>query len=199
MEKYTRIFDILYKYKDFMSDDDYLNINNDIKSLYELARKNTQVTQPRRQIGCHCFAESHVCYQGIDALLTCRKFYQFISLNPIIELLYRDAPVELTREPIYDQENFRVNQVMKNLTNLSYLYRSIKNDPNLLTPRRKVIVFAAHTDYIMRNMLLLRENPRCRENLLRKLRDFSDDTEMLVFLAEHEFDINIWKFAVLNS
>jgi len=197
MEKFTTIFDILYKYKETIQDEDYLIMSNQIMELYNLAKSNQRMIKEEQDVRCFCHGNRFTCFNSIYHLRNCRKYQEFIEINPVVELLYNDVPITLTREPNY--ENYNEATVVTNLSHLGKLFLNIISQSSYTYKMQKIILSVAHLDYIMRNMSIVKKIDRYRDIVLAKIDNFSNDPDFFQFISQYDFDVNIWKFAIQNS
>jgi len=184
MKKFTCIFDILYKYKDKIKDNDYLLLNNKIKELYDLA-KNISIPQP----SCNC-GDDELCYDGLEALRNCVNYPAFVEEIPTIELLYCDVPIELAIEPNFDNQDYAT--ILLNMMHITELFGKLEGQKSLY------ILVISFMDYMMKNMFILRENELIKSIALSLLEINEEDVNFIVFLSQYNFDVNIWKFAINN-
>lgn len=189
MDKYLVIFDILYKYKDSISDNDYLILNNRIKDLYDIAKIEF----------CNCKTNMYNCFDNIDKLRNCKKYLEIIENIPLLELIYNEKKISLETEPNFDNKD--LTNIMQNLNNINKLYRIIDDllISNIRKTQYKTIILVAYFDYVMRNMYIVKVDNLFRDAYLFKLQQLEKISDIICFLAGYDFDVNIWKFAALNS
>jgi len=121
------------------------------------------------------------CCKSLETLKLYKNFDEFIEINPILGNLYREAEVEIQKEPIFD--DYDRDYFVRNLRNLVKLEHT-------LNEKNRVYCILSMYNFLMKNAQCVKENLNLGKILLIKFEKYENNVYLLELL--NGMDIKSW-------
>lgn len=185
------LYDKLQSIRTKISDEEFNNLMDNFIDLYKKSNikllnefyQSPTITNTINE--CKC-SEYEICLdQDISKLKSCKNYQKFIELNPVIELIFEDKIVELTKTPIlYPNTPFKI--IQNNFRNLNLL-GNFNYSINII-----YIIGTAIFDYSMRNLFFNKMQPKETVIDILNIKNFQSNEDFNEFMKKISFDSNIW-------